>query len=154
MGVRDSDIGHYGRRTDFDVKLILLVFFIVIAFIKSSGCSSSALVSENNSAASRKISSEKPVEKLPLVVKAGVFRKEKGGMVSAIISVNGGKEPYAFFLEKRTAHTITFIDSHHAKVSFREQSLQNDVNTVYVLDAYGDISAAPVIPDDSITGAG
>jgi hypothetical protein len=154
MGVRDRNIGHYGRRNDFDVKFILLAFFIAVAFIKNSGCSSSALVSENNSASSRKISSEKPVEKLPLTVKAGVFRKEEGGMVSAIISVNGGKEPYAYFLEKRTAHTITFIDSHHAKVSFREQFLRHNVNTVYVLDAYGDISAVPIIPEDSITSAG
>ncbi len=154
MGVRGRNSGHYGRRTDFDVKFILLAFFIAVVFMKSSGCKSLLLASENDSAPSGKILSKEPVERSPLVVKAGIFRKADEGMVSAIISVNGGKEPYAFFLEKRAAHTITFIDSHHAKVSFKEQFLRDKVNTVYVLDANGDISAAPISQEDSPTSGG
>jgi len=154
MGVHGRNSGHYGRRNDFNVKFILLAFFIAVLFMKSSGCKTLLLESENDSAQSIKISSQKAVEKVPLVVQAGLFRKEEGGMVSAIISVDGGKEPYAFFLENGAAHTITFIDSHHAKLSFKEQSLRDNVNTVYVLDAYGDISAAFINTEDSPTSGG
>lgn len=144
----ERHFGYYDNRKEglfawFDYRFLLILAFIAISFIKNSGCTS-VVAEENKPTRKAEAVAANIHQRRPLVVKTVTLIREADGNYSSLVSVSGGREPYAFFLSEKCPHTISFLDSHTVRITFEAKGLRNGNGTVYVLDGNGDISTVSI----------
>jgi len=125
-------------------KLIVLISIILFVLVKNSGCTAVFYDEESKRETDnivQLVSSEEPLTIHP----ARVEINPKSGR-TAILRVDGGEEPYVYFIKGDKKFKIQMIDSKSARLVYSGTETPDKCEscTVFILDNRGEMTSASI----------
>ncbi len=126
-------------------KLCLLFILFGIAVIRNSGCTAFLNDSSVNTEIKAAHITAKESSK-SLSISPNTVELYPQSNFSAMLRVEGGQEPYAFFVKGSDAFTLDVVSQDSAKLKLKENAKLSNVEDalVYVLDGGGNVASADI----------